>query len=87
MGHGVGIIDAVDLGGLHEHLCADLAGAKCGCRICRKVGIAGACGKDGNAFLLEVPDGATADVGLGDLVHLDGAHDAALHPVTLESVL
>ena len=34
-----------------------------------------------------MPDGAAADVGLADLVHLDGAHDAAIHAVALEAVL
>ena len=32
-------------------------------------------------------DRAAPDVGLGDLAHLDGAHDAAVHAVALEAVL
>ena len=32
-------------------------------------------------------DGAAADVGLGDLAHGDGAHDAAVHAGVLEGVL
>ena len=32
-------------------------------------------------------DGAAANVGLGDLVHLDGGHDAAVHATLFERIL
>jgi len=34
-----------------------------------------------------VPDGSAADIGLGDLPHFDGGHDARRHPGRLEGVL
>ena len=34
-----------------------------------------------------MPDGTAANVGLGDLAHLDGAHDATVHAGLLEGVL
>jgi hypothetical protein len=52
-----------------------------------EVGVAGAGGEDDDAPLLEVPHGAAPDEGLGDLGHLDAAHDPGLAPELLEGVL
>ncbi len=43
--------------------------------------------KDDHAPLLEVAHRAAADVGLGDLVHVDRGHDARLHAGRLQGVL
>ena len=91
LGVGVGarvrVVDAVDVGGLHEDLCVDLAGAQGGGGVRGEIGVASAGGIDGDAPLLKVANRAPPDVGLGDLAHLDGAHHAAVHAVALEAVL
>jgi hypothetical protein len=74
---GVGGVDAVDGGGFEQDVCADLHGAEAGCGVGGEVGVAGAGGEDDDAAFFEVADGAAADVGLGNLVDLDGGHDAA----------
>ena len=40
-----------------------------------------------DAALFEMAHGATANVGFGDLMHLDGAHDAAVDAALLDGVL
>ena len=52
-----------------------------------KVRIARARGKDHRAALLEVPNGAAADVRLGELLHADRRHDARVDALPLEHVL
>ena len=68
IGRRVGIVNAVDLGGLEDRLGADLDGAQGSRRIGRKIGIAGAGGKNDHAALLQVADGPAADVRFGDLL-------------------
>ena len=52
-----------------------------------KYGIARAAGKDHDAPLLEVAEGAAADVRLGQLLHADRRHDARVDALALEHVL
>jgi hypothetical protein len=75
---GVGGVDAVDLGRLEQHVALKLGGAQGGAGVGREEGVAGARGEDDDAALLEVPEGAAADEGLGDGADLDGGHDAAV---------
>ena len=84
---GVGVVDAVDLGRLHDALGADLERAQRGGGVGGEVRVAGAGREDDDAALLEVPDRAAADVGLGDRLHLDRAHDAGEDAVALERLL
>src|ERR1039458_7394498 len=84
---GVGGIDAVDRGGLQQDVGFDLHGAQRGSGVGGEEGVAGAGGEDDDAALLQMAHGAAADVGLGDLVDLDGGHDAADDPELLDGVL
>ena len=74
---GVGGVDAVDGGGLEQYVGLDLHGAEAGGGVGGEEWVPGAGGEDDDAVLLEVAHGAATDIGLGDLVHLDGGHDAA----------
>src|SRR5690606_13446338 len=71
---GVRVVHAVDLGGLEQQVGADLDRAQGGARVGGKEGVAGAGGEDRDATLLQVPDGAAADVVLANVVDLDRAH-------------
>ena len=73
----VGGVDAVDLGGLHEHVGVDLGGAEGGAGVGGEEGVAGAGGEDDDAAFFQVADGAAADEGLGDAVDADGGHARA----------
>ena len=59
-----------------DHVGFDFEGAQGGGGIGGKIRIGGAGGEDDDAAFFQVPDGAAADIRLGHLVHLDGAHDA-----------
>ena len=85
--HGVLVVDAVDLGRLEQDLGVDLDGAQGGRGVGREVRVAGAGHEHRDAALLEVADGAAADVRLGDLVHGDRGHDPGRHAGPLEGVL
>ena len=84
---GILVVDAINLGGFNQNLGTDLAGAKGRGGISRKVGITRTGGKDNDVALGQVVDGATANIGLADLVHLDSAHHAAGNIVVLKGIL
>lgn len=81
------VIDAIDLGGLAEHVRTDLHGAQRRCGVRRKIRIARSCGEDHGMPKPEVPHCAPSYVRLGDLLDLDGRHDSSRHPVALQGVL
>ena len=83
----VAVVDAVDLGRLEQRAGVDFHGAQRGRGVGREVGVAGAGGEDDEAPLLEVTDGAAADVGLGDLADLERRHHARRDAALLERVL
>src|SRR3990170_4791278 len=84
----IGLVDAVNvLLGHEEYVGVDLDGAKGGGCIGRHVGVAGARGEDDHATLLQVADGAAADVGLGDGGDGDRALGADRESVPLQRVL
>ena len=87
VGERVAVVDPVDLGGLQEDLGVDLDGTQGRGRVGREVRVPGAGDEDRHAALLEVADGAAADVRLGDLVHGDRGHDPRRHAGPLECVL
>ncbi len=87
VGLGIGVVDAVDLGRLHDAFGVDLEGAQCRCGVRGEVRVAGACREDDDALLLEVSNRTTSDVGLGDRLHVDGAHHAGEDAVALERLL
>ena len=84
---GILVVDAVNLGGLNQNLGTDLAGTKSRGGVGRKVRIARTGGKNDNIALGKVVDGATANIRLADLVHLDSAHHAAGNIVVFEGIL
>src|SRR5262249_31093987 len=47
----------------------------------------GAGGKDDDAALLEMPDGATPNVRFGEFLHPDGGHDPRVDALALEHIL
>jgi len=73
---GVGGIDAVHLGGLEDHLCADLAGTQRGGGVGGKEGVAGAGDEDDDAAQFQVPNSTQPNERFGDVFHLDGRLDA-----------
>lgn len=81
------VVDAVNLGGLNQNLGTDLAGTKSRGGVGRKVRIARTGGKNNDITLGKVVDGATANIGLADLIHLDSAHHAAGNIVVLKGIL
>ena len=84
---GIGGVDAFDARRLDDDVRLDLDGAQHGGRVGGKVRIARAGGKDDGPTLLEMADGAAADVRLGQLLHADGRHDARVDALPLEDVL
>lgn len=80
------VVDAVDLGGLHDDIGVHLAGAECGGGIGREIRVAGAGDEDDHAAFFEVADGAAEDERFGDLVHRDGALDAGGDAELFETV-
>jgi hypothetical protein len=84
---GVRGVDAVDGGGFEEDVGFDLHGAEAGGGVGGEEGVSGAGGEDDDAIFFEVAHGAAADVGFGDLVHLDGGHDATVEAELFDGVL
>src|SRR5690606_18164149 len=84
---GVGGVDAIDLGGLHEDVGADFVSAQGGGGVGGEEGVAGAAGEDDDDAAFEMADGAAADVGFGDFTHLDGGEDAGLDADAFEVAL
>src|ERR1039457_3935345 len=84
---GVLIVHSIHAGGFGDHLRADFQGAQGGGGVGREVRIRGAAGEDADAALFQMAQGASADVRLGHLVHLDGAHDPGMHADLFQGVL
>ena len=84
--HRVGGVDAVHLGGLEQHVGADLGGAECRGGVGGEERAAVAPGQDHHPPLLQVADRPQRDEGLGHLLHGDGALHPALHPQALDRV-
>ena len=88
VGARVGAVDAVDPVLAHQHdLALGLQRALRGDGVGGEVRHPGAGAEDHDAALLEVPDRAARDVGLGDLAHGDGGLDAGLDAFLLQEVL
>src|SRR3990172_10266883 len=84
----MGFVEAVNvLLGHEQYIGVDLDGAKGGGCIGRHIGVGGAGGEDDHATLLQVADGAAADVGLGDGGDGDRALGADRESVPLQRVL
>src|SRR5690606_11532104 len=83
----VGVVVAVDLGGLEQQVGADLDGAQGGAGVGGEEGVAGAGGEDGDPALFQVPDGAAANVVLAHVVDFDRAHHPDLAAELLQGVL
>ena len=85
--HRIGVVDAVDLGGFDDDFSLDFHGAQRRSRVSRKIGIAGASGKDDNSSFFEVAHGAAPDKRFRDLIHFDGGHHAGVDILFFERVL
>ena len=62
---GIGGVDAIDFGGFEEDVAVEFGGSERGAGVGGEEGVAGACGKNDDAALFEVADGAASDEGLG----------------------
>ena len=87
VGAGIGIVDAVDLGGLEKGIGPDFTGPKGGGGVGGEEGMTGASGEDDHPTFFEVAEGPATDEGFGDVFHLDGGHDAGLDSGAFEGVL
>src|SRR6185437_14454434 len=65
----------------------DFHGPERGGGVGGEVRVAGSGSEDDDAALLKVPDGTTANVGLADLIHLNGGHHAAVRAALFDRVL
>src|SRR5262245_36931239 len=83
----IGRVDTVHLGGLQEDLGSDLHRPEGARRVRGEERIARARGEHDHAALLEVPDGAPANVGLRHRPHLDGGQHTRGHAGLLDRVL
>ena len=70
MDHGVGAVDAVDLGRLEHHFDAHLGAAQGSSRVGGKEWVTGAGSKDHHLALFKVTQGLGPDVGLDHLLDL-----------------
>jgi len=83
VGAGIGVVDAVYLGGLEESVGSDFAGPKSGGGVGGEERVAGAGGKDDHASFIEVAEGPAANKGFGHIFHFNSGHDAGLDPSSL----
>ena len=84
----VGVVHAVDaVLGDEQHVGVDLDRAQGGGGVGCHEGVAGAGGEDDDAALLQVADGAAADVRLGDRLDRDGGLRADVAAGLLDGVL
>ena len=84
---GIGRVYTLHLGRLDDHVGVHLDGPEHRGRVGGEVGVPGPSGEDHDPVLLEVPHGAAADVGLGQLRHPDGRHDPRVDSLLLEQIL
>src|SRR5690349_7986821 len=84
---GIGVVDAVHLGRFQDDVGLDLHRPQGSGGIRSEVRIAGAGAENDHAVFFHVADGAASDEGLGNLMHFDRRHDAAVDAALLESVL
>src|SRR5262249_410594 len=85
--NGIGIVDAIDFGGLQDGVGLDLHGTQGSGGVGGKVRIAGAGGEDDHSSLLQVADGAPAAGWFGGLVHFDGRNQARIDGAVVQSIL
>src|ERR1017187_383076 len=83
----IGVVNALNFSALQEHIRFDFHRAQAGGSIGREKGITNAGGEDDDATLFEMAHRASTKVGLGNLIHENGGHHAALHIALFESVL
>src|SRR5579883_938576 len=83
---GIFIVNTVDARRLGDDIRLDLERAEGGRGIGGEIGIRRSGREDDDAALLEMPDGAAADVRLGHLAHLDGAQHAGGNPDLFDRV-
>src|SRR5450432_915393 len=84
---GVGIVNPIDAGGFQDYVGLDFHGAEGGSGVGGKVGIAGAGGNDDDASFFQVAESATANEGLGNFVHFNGALNTSVNSGLFQGVL
>src|SRR6266481_4485532 len=84
---GIGIVDAVDLGGFHNDVGLDLHGAQRSRGIGREIGIAGSAAKDDHPAFFQMPQGAAANERFRHLVHFQRGHNTGEHTLLFEGIL
>ena len=72
---------------LKNDSCVNFSCPQCGCCISSEERVAGSTSKDDNSALFKMSLGATTNIWLGNLWHLNCAHDARMLTSTLESIL
>src|SRR5262249_13888 len=82
--HRVGAVHAVDFGRFEDHVGPDLDRAQRRGGVGGEVRVPRPSREHDDPALLEVADGAAADVGLAHACHLDGGHDAGVDAALLE---
>lgn len=75
---GIGGVDAVDFGGLHQEVAVEFGGAEGGAGVGGEEGVACAGGEDDDAAFFHVADGAVADEAFGDGFDFNGGLDAGV---------
>jgi hypothetical protein len=85
--HGIGVVDPVHLGRLHEQVGLDLDGAQARRRVRREERVTRSCCKDNDPSFLEMAHRAAADVVLAHLVDPDRGLHAHEHANRLQGVL
>src|SRR5262249_36134882 len=84
---GVAVVDAFYLGRLENSVGANFHRPKSGGGVGRKIRVSGSGREDHDVAALEVTDGASANVGLGNLANLDGGHHARGDARAFERIL
>ena len=87
VGDRIAIVNAIDLSGFHEAIDIELTGPECSRGVGREIGVAGTCSEDDHTALVKMAHRSTPDVGLGNLLHVNGRLNTAENAVTLECVL
>ena len=81
------IIDAIDLGGLEDHVCPDFHGPKGSCRIRGEIRISCPSSEDDHPALLQMTNGPSPNIGFCDLAHLNRRLDSGVNVDLLQGIL
>ena len=83
---GIAVVNPIHLGGFDQHIGIDFHRAQGSGSIGGKIGVAGAAAKDDHPPFFEMADGAPANIGFGNGLHVDGSLDAGDHPHAFQGI-